>query len=116
MKARFSVVLAVVAVLLLLCASGLFADRGTTNALTLTGTTFLRSKTEAHILPNLFNVSGQYDTVVIVIEGSYVFSNGTTVIKAPVVNSRSYNLLELLGYNTNVWTNVMERLIFTPVP
>lgn len=92
------------------------AARTSTNTLTLTGTTFQRSKTEAHIFPNLFNVSGQYDVVTLVIEGSYVFSNGTTVIKAPVTASRSYNLLVLLNYDTNVWTNVMEKLFYTPVP
>jgi len=110
MKTRFIVAL------VMLCAVALFAARTTSLPLTLTGPTFERSKTEAHILPNLFNVSGEYDTVVIVIEGSYIFSNDTTVIKAPVINSRSYNLLQLLNYDTNVWTNVMERLIFTPVP
>lgn len=92
------------------------AARTSTNTLTLTGTTFQRSKTEAHIFPNLFNVSGQYDVVTLVIEGSYIFSNGTTVIKAPVVTSKSYNLLVLLNYNTNVWTNFIEQVFYTPVP
>ena len=111
---KLTFIVAVVAALTV-CAVAI-ADRGSTNTLTLTGTKFLRSKTEAHIYPNLFNVSGQYDVVTLVIEGSYVFSNGTTVIKAPVMASRSYNLLVLLNYDTNVWTNVMEKLFYTPVP
>lgn len=100
----------------LTCAFVAIAARDVTNSVSLTGTTFVRTAGSATIVPNLFSTSGAYDKVTLYVEGAYVFTNSGTKITVPAKSTKEYNLLALLNYNTNVWTNVIETLFYQPVP
>lgn len=86
-----------------------------TNNLT-SGGIYIKKGAQAIVVLNIDNSSGVYDTAQLSFDTAVVTSNGTSTIVVNDKRSRQYALLDLLGYNTNLWTNVVNLLFYQRTP
>lgn len=101
----------IIAVLLVACA----VFGAYTNDLT-SGGQYIKKSATGLIVLNIDNTSGVYDTVQLSFDAAVITSNSTTTIVLNDKRSQTYGALTLMGYNTNLWTNVVNLLFYQKTP
>lgn len=80
------------------------------------GGQYIKKSAQALLVLNIDNTSGVYDTAQVSFDATVITSNDTTVIAMSEKRARQYPLLQLLGYETNLWTNIVNLLFYQVTP